>query len=150
MPLRLSPLSVTPSNPPGGGARGGLRLERSDPPQHATASRATRGVREKSQRQKAAGEPEKDGGSIGSERRAKPPTHSSRGDFFFKKACCPRQGRGLCAGSTGESTPAEHSGADRASVFRGCGRGAYRYMAMSQYSVLCGCICSLSTAKALA
>ena len=76
-----------------------------------------------------------------------PPHIVARGEFFFKKACCPRQGRGLCAGSTGELTPAEHSGAIRARAFRGCDRGVRRCMAMSQYSVLWGCICSLSIAS---
>ena len=146
MPLRLSFLPVTPSTPPEGGQGGGFDWSVSDPPQHAAAHRAT-GTPERGAKEKE-GEHQRGGAdALGASGEQNPPTHSSRGDFFFKKACCPRQGRGLCAGSTGESTPAERI---ERGLLVGVVGGAYRYMAVSQYSVLRACSASLNTARALA
>ena len=120
--FRPSPPPVTPQTPPEGGQGGGFDWSVSDPPQHAAAHRAT-GTPERGAKEKE-GEHQRGGAdALGASGEQNPPTHSSRGDFFFKKACCPRPWRGLCAGSTGESTPAEHSGADRARAFSGCSRG---------------------------
>ena len=148
--FRPSPPPVTPQTPPEGGQGGGfdwsVATHRSPRPQDERPEHR-RERAEKNHRR--AGER----GRTHWERAEskEPPAHSSKGDFFFRKRAVLAQRRGLYAGtSRGEENSERDSGAVRASFFEGCGRGTYRYMAMSQYSVLCACPASLSTAIALA
>lgn len=82
---------------------------------------------------------------------SKPPTHIvAGGTSFLRKRAVLARGED-CVQAVQGSRP-QRSIAERIErVFSGgVVGGAYRYMAMSQYSVLWGCICSLSTAIALA
>ena len=121
-------------------------MERSDPPQHAAATERPKTQKGKRKKEKAKTKRAR-ADALGASGEQTPHTHSSRGEFFFKKACCPRQGRGLCAGSTGART--ERSTAERLErgFLEGVTGGAYRYMAMSQYAVLWDSVASLSIAS---
>ena len=99
-------------------------MERQRPTAARGRTQSDRNAGEKSQRQKGK-ELEREGGRIGSERRAKNPPHIvARGDFFFRKRAVLAQRRGLYVGtSRGEENSERDSGAARASFFEGCGRG---------------------------
>ena len=145
--FRPSPPPVTPQTPPEGGQGGGFDWSVSDPPQHAAAHRAT-GTLGRRAKDKKGKELEREGGRIGSERRAKNPPHIvARGTSFLRKRAVLAKGED-CVQAVQGSRP-QRSIAERIErgLLVGVVGGAYRYMAMSQYSVLWGCICSLSIAS---
>lgn len=126
VPLVLSaphPLR-SPPKPPRRGGKGGALIGAQRPTTARGRKTSDRSTGERGQR-KTAGEPERGGGRIGSERRAKNPPHIvARGDFFFRKRAVLAQRRGLYVGtSRGEENSERDSGAARASFSEGCGRG---------------------------
>lgn len=125
VPLVLSAFasSGNPLKPPRRGGKGGALIGAS------ATHRSTRPQQERPKTQKGKRKKEKAktkrarADALGASGEQTPPHIVAGRDFFFKKACCPRPWRGLCAGKSRGKDRAEHSGATRASFFEGRGRG---------------------------